>query len=132
WVTEDRYSEPWAPRGMDFDVWLAIISPVSGMPFWWLAGRGIDAIIATRKMTIFPRIRTTEVLLATIWTCFSLWMVIASVHDLRELENASLDVLGIGGALWALLGSITIAAFLLQWRARKERTDIHSQSQITI
>lgn len=119
WVTGDQYSEPWAPRGMDFDVWLAIVFSVGGILLWWSAGRGVDAIVAARRREISPRLLKTEAVLAAVWVAFGIWSVSAAVHDLREMEDGSIYLMGIGGALWTLLGTATLSSWVLQWKIAK-------------
>src|SRR5215467_2174918 len=34
------------PRGMDFKVWRAVTWPIVGVFFWWIAGRGAEALVA--------------------------------------------------------------------------------------
>src|SRR5262249_20308622 len=132
WITNDPYSEPWAPRGMDFDVWWAMLSPVAGIIFWWLAGRGIDAIVAIRKKVIFPRIRKIEAMLAAMWACFGLWLVSAVVQDLSEIESDSLIVLGIGGALWTLIGGVVVTGWFIQRRMQKRSDALMIKAEIRL
>lgn len=50
----------WIPRGMNFRLWRAITWPVVGIVFWWIAGRGIEGLIAARQRLIRPRITWIE------------------------------------------------------------------------
>lgn len=127
WVTGDQYSEPWAPRGMNFDVWLAILSSIGGILLWWTAGRGVDAIVSARRHKIAPRLLKTEAVLAAVWVAFGIWSVSAAVHDLREIEDGSIYLLGIGGALWTLLGTATLSAWVLQRKSAKASASAETQ-----
>jgi len=48
--------EEWVPLGMDVITWRAISWPLLGILFWWSAGRGIEALIATRRGLVQPEI----------------------------------------------------------------------------
>src|SRR5580704_1414016 len=50
----------WSPRGFDFRLWRALTCPFGGLVFWWIAGRGIDALIAARRRLITPSITWAE------------------------------------------------------------------------
>jgi len=52
--------QEWIPRGMNFRIWRAISWPLLGILFWWIAGRGIEALIATRRRLIRPNITWIE------------------------------------------------------------------------
>jgi len=119
-VLSEEYSGPWAPEGLDYKIWWAVSSPFTGIFFWWVAGRGIDALLAARKGTIFPRIRTAEAVLGAIWAAFGMWFaVMAVLPDSGESGTNPCDILGVGGALWTLLGSAIVTAWLIQHRVQK-------------
>lgn len=42
--------EEWRPRGMNFEVWRSISWPLLCLPLWWIAGRGLEALLAARAM----------------------------------------------------------------------------------
>jgi hypothetical protein len=57
----------WSPDGMDDLVWRAISWPFVCLPFWWIAGRAIDALRAVRYRSSIPRIRLIEPVIGSIW-----------------------------------------------------------------
>jgi hypothetical protein len=40
----------WHPKGIMLDSWRAIIMPFFCLPFWWFAGRGVDAALGYRRL----------------------------------------------------------------------------------
>ena len=38
------------PEGMEMETWQALMLPLFCLPFWWFAGRGLDALIGRRRM----------------------------------------------------------------------------------
>lgn len=120
WVTGDQYSEPWAPQGIDFQVWWALLSSVGGVILWWSVGRSMDAIVAARRREISPHLLKTEAVLAAVWIAFGIWLANAAWRDLHEVGSGSFYVIGVGGALWTLLGTVTVSAWVLQRKIAKK------------
>src|SRR5262245_7888237 len=50
----------WTPPGMSFQTWSAIISPVFGMVFWWMAGRALEALVVFKSGLRRPKINGLE------------------------------------------------------------------------
>jgi len=119
WIWGDAYSPPWTPRGMDFKIWWAMSSPIMGILLWWVVGRGLDNLLAARRRLAFPRLRKIEPALAVLWIAPGVWWIIAAVQDFDVPGNGYFWVFGIGGALWTLLGSAVIWAWLSQWRTER-------------
>src|SRR5260370_17287202 len=63
-LTSDRTI--WRPAGVDSQTWNAIALPVLGMVFWWIAGRGADALLAARRKILAPRIGWPEAIVGFI------------------------------------------------------------------
>src|SRR5256885_13357433 len=54
----------WIPIGMTRVVWRGLSWSLAGVFFWWLAGRGADALRAARKSVLAPRITMGETIFA--------------------------------------------------------------------
>lgn len=52
------------PRGFLPEFWRSLTWPILGMVFWWIAGRGIDALVASRRGFLSPQITWIEVFAA--------------------------------------------------------------------
>src|SRR5262249_55928229 len=76
----------WRPAAVDFLTWRAVTWPLLGMVFWWIAGRGVDALIAARRKVLAPRIAWTETVLGFVLGAGGLASAIAF------LFNAGLDL----------------------------------------
>ncbi len=104
----------WMPAGMDSTVWRAVTWPVIGLVFWWLPGRGIEALSAAKYRKLAPRIGWTETIvgflvMAAGATILILFFFISS-HDSTDMK------MGAAGGLWALLGGLSVVARIAQWR----------------
>jgi hypothetical protein len=90
------------------------------MVFWWLAGRGVDALVTARRKAITPRIGWTETVLGFVLGAGGLVGVIAFLFTAGpDLYDRQLQLLMSAAGMWGLLGSLTVAARILQWRIRK-------------
>lgn len=113
--------EEWVPLGMDLMTWRAISWPLLGILFWWSAGRGIEALIATRRGLVKPEISLPE---TAIGAALFLFCVIAAIclplfgNNDRD-RDFPLKLLSCGLGMWALLGGAMAAARLGQWRIRR-------------
>ena len=108
----------WTPKGMDLDLWRALNWPLMCIGFWWIAGRGIEALLAARRGLIYPRIRWIETFLALL-PCISGVMLSIIAVVVGRAENDSVWVIAFAaGALWTLLGAVIITARLWQWRIK--------------
>jgi hypothetical protein len=110
----------WVPRQVLPEIWRALTWPLVGIFFWWLVGRGIDALRAARGAVLIPRIKTAEtlcaVLLFVIGAIVLVGIITSTSDDRRDIQFLALVA---GALLWGALASFTIAARFLQWRICK-------------
>lgn len=109
----------WVPSGMWFREWRAVSWPFAGIVFWWLAGRGLEALSAARERLIRPILRPGEVVagLALFVAGVAACIVLAD----KGLATPPADLLlAAGGVLWAILGAVIVAAAILQSRIRRQ------------
>ena len=52
--------QEWIPRGINVKTWRVISWLLAGFLFWWIAGRGIEGLIAARQRLIYPHITWLE------------------------------------------------------------------------
>ena len=110
----------WVPEGVLLESWRALTWPLVGMLFWWLAGRGIEALSASYERTIFPRLYWEEVTWAVVLLVVgiaTLIGIVTSTPDDRADKNFM--ALVYGGLLWGVLAGLIVAARFRQWRIRK-------------
>lgn len=118
----------WAPRGISFEVWRALSLPISGMFFWWFAGRGIEALRAAFRSVARPRIGWVETLFAGVLVAGGVVALIAALTSTPDDRRDFQSVLLVAGAfLWGALASSTVAARILQWRIAKRQVASISQ-----
>ncbi len=115
--------QEWVPRGMYFQIWRAIMWPLVGMVFWWIAGRGIEALLAARRRITQPYVTWVETAIALF--LFTFGALISAGVLLGKLSDSNSDslftlLLGLAGGLWTLLGCVTLAARLTQWQIRRQ------------
>ena len=115
----------WRPDGVDSGAWRAVTWPMLGTLFWWTAGRGLDALVAARRKALTPRIGWTETVLGFVLGTGGLVCVIAFLFTAGpDLHDRQLQLFISSAGMWALLGSVTVAARVVQWRMRKVETAI--------
>jgi hypothetical protein len=117
----------WVPRGMLTETWRAISWPFAGVLFWWIVGRGIEALRSSRKAIISPRVTLPETIFAALFVCLGIVVLVGTVtttpDDRRDLQFIALLV---GGLLWGVLAGLTIAVRILQWRIRRKAEPVPS------
>src|SRR3954454_14782106 len=110
----------WIPRGMNFKTWRVISWPLAGFLFWWIAGRGIEGLIAARQRLIYPHITCLETITGSAWCAFctvaSVCMPLFSGRD----EDFPMKLLVAAFVMWAALGGVVVAARVMQWRLRRK------------
>jgi hypothetical protein len=110
----------WRPRGVIFfQSWRAVSWPILCIPFWWLAGLSIEALSAARHSLLQPRIGWVGTCVAVLVFVSGAGISIGTLVDTSTHDDWTFILLGVGAALWALLGGSTIAARVVQWRIRK-------------
>ena len=106
---------------MDFRIWRAISWPLIGILFWWIAGRGIDALIGARRRIMNPSIGWAETAVSIV--ALACGVIFCMLPFMVESENDRYgpwwQLLCIAGAIWVLLGGATIAARFVQFRVRR-------------
>lgn len=112
------------PAGMFAEFWRAITWPVVGTFFWWIAGRGIEALMAARRQIISPRIVWIEVLAAALVIALGSFLCIGFASDpsFREELIYPWRLMAAAAALWTSLGAGTVAARFVQWRIKRRPT----------
>ena len=112
--------ENWSPGHMDPRVWQAISCPIMGMIFWWMAGRGADALVAFRSRRMIPVISWAETIVGFLLAAGGAVFVIAFVFTAGpDRSNLGLQLIAAVAGLWALLGGLSVAARIMQRRMRK-------------
>lgn len=111
-----------APKGMLPEFWRAISWPVVGIVFWWIAGRSIEALAASRRRLLAPIIVWLEVLVASLVIAFSSALCVGFILDpsIREEFIYPWRLTAVAAGLWILLGAATISARVVQWRIRRQ------------
>jgi hypothetical protein len=112
----------WLPQGILIEAWRALSWPFAGLLFWWLAGRGIEALSASFRSILQPRISWIEVTWATVLLVVgivTLIGIVTSTPDDRRDKNFM--ALMYGGLLWEVLAGLTVTARFRQWRINKSK-----------
>jgi len=109
----------WVPSGMFTWTWLDISCPILGMLFWFVAGRGIEALASARKGLARPRIRWWEVVLSLVILAYGGILAGALIVD-PENAGALPWRLGVAiGVMWFVLGAAILWARAAQWRLKR-------------
>jgi hypothetical protein len=127
------------PAGIDTRLWNAITSPLLCVPFWWVSGRAIDALINLKKNQLKPRIgwaQTTVGLLVMLLGAAGfigglIGILFLSTHDdKKDMPNFIRGAAGCG--LWAMLGSLSVIARFQHWKLHKkiEDSSLHATTAV--
>jgi hypothetical protein len=110
----------WVPQGMLKESWRALMWPLVGIVFWWLTGRGIEALSASFQRTIHPRLHWMEVtwvvVLFVVGIVTFIGIVTSTPDDRRDKDFMALMY---GGLLWGVLAGLTVTSRFRQWRILK-------------
>ena len=117
----------WSPKGMNDLVWRAVTWPFLCLPFWWIAGRAIDALTAVKHRPLAPRIGLTETIIGSIWVAVCALLFISFLLMAGFKKDPSLTRIAASGGLWALLGSLSVIARFRQKRLY-ERQDVAAKA----
>ncbi|HZU32938.1 MAG TPA: hypothetical protein VFB79_17615 [Candidatus Angelobacter sp.] len=115
------YNE-WIPAGMNSQVWHAVCWPLVCMVFWWLAGRGAEALRAARYKRLLPKIGWMETIVASLMMLIMGGLFFCGIIlGLAEGDKSIFTFQLIGaGAFWFLLSGLTVLARIQQYRLRKK------------
>jgi len=110
------------PNGVFSELWRSFTWPIVGVIFWWIAGRGLEALLACRRRVLLPVITWIEVLVASLICMFCLLLLFGFLldPDMRTGVIYPWYLVAPAGGLWVLLGAGTIAARIAQWRIRRQ------------
>jgi hypothetical protein len=112
------------PRGFLSEFWRALSWPFFGIVFWWIAGRGIEALVASRRRLLSPAITWIEVFVASLVITLGVFIWLLFFSGDRAGFVFPWPGALVGSAMWILLGGATIAARVAQWRMRRwSKTD---------
>ena len=107
------------PRGMLPEFWRSLSWPFFGIVFWWIAGRGIEALVASRRRLLSPAITWIEVFVASLVIVPGVFIWLLFFSGDRAGFIFPWPGALIASAIWILLGGATIAARIAQWRIRR-------------
>jgi hypothetical protein len=88
-----------------------LCSSVLALPFWWIAGRGADALISLRRNVIAPRIRIPEAAVGFLMLAGAVLLAIAALLAFitgGDKLGALLIMMFL--LLWCFLGGMTVRA----------------------
>ncbi len=109
----------WVPNGMWYGEWRAISWPFIGLVFWWIAGRGLEALLAARQHLIRPGLHWAEVTTGVLLFIGGAVVCVGLSLDRNPIGVPADTLLAVGGALWSILGAVIVTARILQWGLRR-------------
>jgi hypothetical protein len=113
----------WKPVAMDFRIWRSITLPFLCLPFWWMAGRAIDALSAIPKRKLTPRIGWVETILGFLLMATCGIGFVGLLFGVSKDDRDSVTIRFVAGCgLWAMLGSLSVIARFRQWRLRRQQS----------
>lgn len=104
------WPDTWHPQGFTVFSWRALTFPIYSLPFWWLAGFGIDSL-SQRRHPRWPALLGGTIVFAA-WATVCIGLTITM--DVDDLHTANVEHPIMFG-LWTW--TILLAAFPLAWLA---------------
>ena len=104
-----RWPNNWAPEAMSFEEWNAVTFPFYSLPFWWLVGLGLDALLTRR------RLRWPSLLLGTLLCGLSIFLLVG-LSFTRPADGESNAFVLCGLSLWSVLFATFPATWIRQRR----------------
>lgn len=121
-VLVDRAETDCVPKGITIEGWRALSFPSVGLIFWWIVGRAVEALVSARQSKIHPRISWIEAGVGLL--VLGLGLLIFVVNIVQGVRtNPTWVPLAASSAVWAVLGSSTIAAWFAQRTIRLRQRD---------
>ena len=111
----------WAPKGMNDLLWRAVTWPFLCLPFWWIAGRAIDALSAMKRRALIPRIGLMESVIGSIWVAVGALLFLMFLIMAAFKKDPDSTRIAAAGGLWALLGALSLIARFRQKRLRESQ-----------
>lgn len=116
------------PKAMLPILWRAISWPVIGIVFWWVGGRSIDALRASRRRVLTPRITFAELLLGLYvvgFCCFFLCFGFILDPSIQDEVIYPWHRVVAACVLWVILGASIVTARVVQRRIQRSSPDDH-------
>jgi hypothetical protein len=118
-------------KGMLPDFWRAMSWPFVGLIFWWIVGRGIEALGVSRSRVVSPAITWVETVTALLVSFFAGSLFVGLMVDPSMRSDFifpwQLAILACG--FWTFLGAVTVLARLLQWWIKRRlRADAREEA----
>lgn len=99
----------WHPAALLLDTWRALVFPFFALPFWWLVGRGLDAIVTKERLHWLLLLAGT-VLFAL---CLSAVVAYSFPMSARDREELIWSMKGFTG--WTIAFAVLPIAWIMQW-----------------
>jgi len=108
------------PMGIVSEWWRALTWPIVGIIFWWIVGRGMEALLAIRSHLISPAVSWAETIVAALISiCMGVILVGLAVDPSMRSESIfPLRMETVACSVWLILGLTTVGARILQRRVR--------------
>jgi hypothetical protein len=123
------FQKNWENHGVDYRVGRAIAWPILAMVFWWIAGRGAEALAAARRRELVPGIGWVETVIGFLLLAGGI-TILVGVEVFSGDDRHALQLLAAIGALWGFLGGLSVAAKVVQWRLRRRLSADHGTGEI--
>jgi hypothetical protein len=112
----------WTPEGMGLPTWRAISWPLIALILWWIAGRSTEALVAAFRGLLHPKITWIELIVGIGVLLMGAFALLAPIEtDVRNDPELPWVFLSLAGALWVLLGSITVIARFAQSQMKRRQ-----------
>jgi hypothetical protein len=110
----------WHPQALALETWRALVFPFFALPFWWLVGCGLDALLSKE------RLHWSLLLIGTLLSIACLTLALGSRFGMSEAERIGSDWYIRGFIGWTIGFATLPVAWILQ--SIPGRRTIHNES----
>jgi hypothetical protein len=110
----------WHPAALLPETWDALVFPFFGLPFWWLVGCGLDALISNE------RVHWSLLLIGTLLAGGCLALVLGFHVGISATEREGNPWLMRGLAGWIIAFAVLPIAWIVQWIRQRRQLDTGS------
>ena len=130
YVIHNPAKTEWVPNGMDFKRWRAISWPFTGLIFWWIVGRGVEALLAARRSVVRPAISWVETVIGALLLLWGIMLLIAPLFAGDSHSEVPWMAICGSGVMWAALGGAVVMARIVQRKIRLRPRDVRASEAL--
>lgn len=119
---------PWAWNPFsypDLFLWRGTMAPLWCLPFWWLVGRGADAVTNRKQRVPVPKLSAVEFAISIIFVGIGITAIVGfATSTVADRASYGFYVSIAAAVLWGLLNLIPFLGWIIQRRTRRAHNPV--------